>query len=68
MELESCDVERRSDGVVLVRVHSSARNGQRLPDAVFTFRQGDPQYEYWNGISLQKEAKAAEAAKPTGDD
>jgi hypothetical protein len=54
MELESCDVHRRSDGVVLVRVHSSAKNGQRLPDAVFTFRQGDPQYEYWNRVSQQQ--------------
>lgn len=48
MELESCDVERRSDGVVLVRVHSVDRRGQPLPDAVFTFRRGDPQFEYWN--------------------
>jgi hypothetical protein len=21
--------------------------GRQLPDAVFTFRPGDPQYEYW---------------------
>jgi hypothetical protein len=44
---ESCDVERRSDGTVLVRVHSSDRNGRKLPDAVFSFRNGDPQYTYW---------------------
>lgn len=62
MELQSCDVERRSDGVVLVRVHSSARNGQRLPDAVFTFRQGDPQYEYWSKISKTAPMKADNSA------
>ena len=42
-----CDVERYGDGTVLVRVHSCDRNGRELPDAVFTFRLGDPQYTYW---------------------
>jgi hypothetical protein len=41
------DVERQNDTVVLVRVHSCNRQGSPLPDAVFTFRQGDPQYEFW---------------------
>jgi hypothetical protein len=40
-------VERRSDGSVLVRVRSADRNGHALPDAVFTFRSGDPQYGFW---------------------
>jgi len=47
MEPESWDIDRRQDGSVLVRVHSADRNGRRLPDAVFTFRMGDPQYNYW---------------------
>lgn len=47
MEPESWDVDRRQDGAVLVRVHSINRNGRQLPDAVFTFRLGDPQYSYW---------------------
>ncbi|MGD0897280.1 MAG: hypothetical protein ABR915_05545 [Thermoguttaceae bacterium] len=37
----------RNDGTVLVRVRSADRGGCRLPDAVFTFRHGDPQYGYW---------------------
>ncbi len=41
------DVESHDGGTVLVRVHSSDRCGNPLPDAVFTFRRGDPQYEYW---------------------
>ena len=45
--LGSWDVERRSDGAVLVRVHSRPYQGQPLPDAVFAFRSGDPQYAYW---------------------
>ena len=49
MDLDSCDVEHRGDGAILVRVHSDNKNGRRLPDAVFTFRSGDPQYEYWLG-------------------
>ncbi len=47
MATDACDVERYGDGTVLVRVHSSDRNGRKLPDAVFTFRLGDPQYSYW---------------------
>ena len=47
LEPGSWDVERRSDGVVLVRVRSCDRQGCQLPDAVFTFRLGDPQYDYW---------------------
>jgi len=46
-ELRSWDVERRDDDTVLVRVHSSSRQGRQLPDAVFSFRYGDPQYDYW---------------------
>lgn len=41
------DIERRGDGAVLVRIHSRDRSGGRLPDAVFAFRIGDPQYGYW---------------------
>lgn len=47
-DLLDCDVwrvERRHDGALLVRV--SSRQGNRLPDAVFSFRSGDPQYYYW---------------------
>jgi hypothetical protein len=44
---DACEVMRHSDGTVLVRVPSGDRNGRRLPDAVFTFRSGDPQYSYW---------------------
>ena len=45
--LESWDVERRHDGAVLVRVHSRVVNGRAMPDAVFAFRAGDPQFNYW---------------------
>jgi hypothetical protein len=40
-------IERRSDGALLVRVNSRPRPGNRLPEAVFSFRSGDPQYVYW---------------------
>ena len=46
-ELNSWDVERQNDTVILVRVHSCDRQGMPLPDAVFTFRQSDPQYDFW---------------------
>lgn len=47
MERHSVEVQQRGDGAVLVRMHSRDSGGQPLPDAVFTFRRGDPQYEYW---------------------
>jgi hypothetical protein len=47
MEPQSWDVALRPDGAVLVSVHSNDRNGRPLPDAVFAFRCGDPQYNYW---------------------
>ncbi len=46
MQLENCSLERRPDGAVIVRVHSQ-RTATPLPDAVFSFRAGDPQYDYW---------------------
>jgi hypothetical protein len=42
-------IERRDDGAVVVRVKSDGPEGKRLPDAVFSFRCGDPQYAYWLG-------------------
>ena len=53
-ELSSWDVERRDDDTVLVRVHSNSRQGRPLPDAVFSFRYGDPQYDYWAGQLLDR--------------
>jgi len=46
-EPDSWDVERNGEGAVLVRVHSRDASGRPLPDAVFTFRPGDPQYDRW---------------------
>lgn len=46
-DLERWEVERRHDGAVLVRVQSRAVNGRALPDAVFAFRVGDPQFSFW---------------------
>jgi hypothetical protein len=45
--VESLDVELGSNGAVLVRVHSRCGSRDKLPDAVFTFRVGDPQYDHW---------------------
>ncbi len=45
---ENWQVERRGDGAVLVRVGLDRTYGTPLPDAVFSFRRGDPQYDYWH--------------------
>ena len=47
MEVENYTIERKPNGVLLVRVHSCDEDGKPLPDAVFTFRPNDPQYEIW---------------------
>ncbi len=44
---ERLSVEKRSDGAIVVRVRSAGPEASRLPDAVFSFRCGDPQYSYW---------------------
>ena len=54
MEPDSWDVEKREDGAVLVRVHSYDNDGCSLPDAVFAFRAGDPQYTYWEKKLLNR--------------
>lgn len=42
-------IEKRDDGVIVVRIQSAGDERNRLPDAVFSFRCGDPQYAYWLG-------------------
>ena len=40
-------IQKREDGAIVVRVQSAGDDRSRLPDAVFSFRCGDPQYAYW---------------------
>jgi len=40
-------IHKREDGAIVVRVKSAGDAQDRLPDAVFSFRCGDPQYAYW---------------------
>jgi hypothetical protein len=44
---ERLSIEQRPDGTIVVRVQSDGSRGERLPDANFSFRCGDPQYAYW---------------------
>ena len=53
MDPENYTIEYKPNGVLLVHVHSCDEDGQPLPDAVFTFRPNDPQYETW--LKLFKE-------------
>jgi len=56
-------VERRNhDGAILVRVPATRRDseGEKLPDAVFSFRDGDPQYRLWSDrFEMRAAAKAS---------
>lgn len=58
LDVPTWNVERRSDGAVLVRVPSRPESGRALPDAVFAFRAGDPQYHYWDEQLRQREGSA----------
>lgn len=49
-------IERRPDGVVVVRVPSRDRDGSPLPDAVFSFKPGSPQYAFWSEQLQQRES------------
>ncbi|MEI7781849.1 MAG: hypothetical protein WCJ18_07975 [Planctomycetota bacterium] len=40
-------IHKRDDGTIVVRIQSAGDESSRLPDAVFSFRCGDPQYAYW---------------------
>jgi len=40
-------IESRSEGLLIVRVRSRQNTDNPLPDAVFSFRPGDPQYQQW---------------------
>ena len=44
---ERLTIQKRDDGAIVVRVRSAGEDRERLPDAVFAFRCGDPQYAYW---------------------
>lgn len=56
--LHSWDIVRRADGAVLVRVPSRVVDGRALPDAVFAFRSGDPQYSFWDAQLRGREVLA----------
>jgi len=58
LENHLVSLEKRGDGAVIVRVRSAGPD--RLPDAVFAFRSGDPQYAYWLR-RLQSAASAADS-------
>lgn len=47
-------IQKRDDGTLLVRIQSAGEERYRLPDAVFSFRCGDPQYAYWLGRLQQQ--------------
>ncbi len=59
---ENWQLELRGDGAVLVRVPSSGTYGRRLPDAVFAFRIGDPQYDFWQRQLTQRRQPATQTA------
>jgi len=59
-------IERRSDGSVVVRVQSEGPVGSWLPDAVFSFRCGDPQYAYWLDRLHSLEGGSAAEPRPKG--
>jgi hypothetical protein len=59
IESYSYSLERRPDGAVLVRVRSRTSGGHTLPEAVFAFRSGDPQFPYWDQQLRSREHASA---------
>ena len=60
---EKCHLSRRADSVIIVRVPSTGQYGSHLPDAVFTFRPGDPQYSFWLRECTRREEPAEQLAE-----
>ena len=59
-------IMRRGDAIV-VRVRSEGSETERLPDAVFSFRCGDPQYAYWaSRVTPGDDPAARPQASPPG--
>lgn len=57
---DAYNLERRADGAVVVRVHSRmVASTAKLPDAVFAFRAGDPQYHFWDQLLRDREPATA---------
>ena len=48
VDSHSYSLERRPDGAVLGTCRSRSHNWLKLPEAVFAFRTGDPQFPYWD--------------------
>jgi hypothetical protein len=48
-----------------VRVRSQQHIGQRIPDAVFAFRHGDPQFSFWEQRLRDMECHRAGQYRPT---
>lgn len=59
-DYRSWKLERRSDGAVLVRVPPRVplHGDLPVPEAVFTFREGDPQYTFWDFQLRQRESES----------
>lgn len=64
---DTYQIEQLSGGVLLVRIPSGTFNGQPLPDAVFTFRIGEPQYDRWLKRYYEQQGEPADSTrKKTG--
>jgi len=56
-------IEKRDDGRIVVRVRSEGPEASRLPDAVFSFKNGDPQFAHWHSYWLSR-TQATSPANP----
>lgn len=48
-------IERPVRSILIVRMKSKPYNGRHLPDASFTFRLGEPQFEVWERRFLEQQ-------------
>lgn len=58
-------IERPARAVLIVRMKSKQFRGRPLPDAAFTFRVGDPQYDVWEARYWEQQQRRADAQAPT---
>jgi hypothetical protein len=52
-------IERPNNSLLVVRMISQPYQGKDLPDAQFTFRIGEPQFDVWLARYFEQERKRA---------
>ena len=66
LDSPSYAINRPARSILIVRVFSRPYRGRSLPDAQFTFRLGEPQFEMWEDRYFEQQKRLSETNKING--